>query len=392
MSDNLMPIFSDDGHVDEGTIHTWLDGAFDAAAASVVQTHVDACATCRAAVAEARGFIAGASRLTRALDVVPSKIVPSDDVTRVASRIVAAAAPVSAMAAAPATPRSPRPWYMQPMLRAAAALLVVVGGTTLVLRGGGVSTVAVVGEPVMDRADRVAPAASTSGTSAPAPSQVAEPSRPKSAARAKQDKRAVPTPTASPSAPPPSIASVPVTDVTRDATVEPKKNESAEKSGARPTVMNAVAALKADSRRDEVGSRDSSAVVIGRVLGGGNRPLRDALGANAATIQCWTLRSESPTGPQRIPVHLETPDLQSTKGLLVRLIGWPDSASRTSASAAIDANGEFSLVRVSGDRAVRLTLRRSGIEWRGSAMLAERATRNTFAVTLTPVNGAVCKP
>ena len=389
MSDKLMPIFSADGHVDEGTIHTWLDGAFDAAAASVVQTHVDACATCRAAVAEARGFIAGASRLTCALDVVPSKIVPSDNVARVASRIVAAAA---AMAAASATPRPPRPWYMQPMFRAAAALLVVVGGTTLVLRGGGVPTAAVVGEPVKDRADRVAPAGSTSATSAPAPSQVAEPSRPKSATRAKQDKRAVPTPTASPSAPPPSVASVPVTDVTHDATVDPKKNESAEKSGARPTAMNAVAALKAESRRDEVGSRDSSAVVIGRVLGSGNRLLRDAQGANAATIQCWTLRSESPTGPQRIPAHLETPMLQLASGLLVRLIGWPDSTSMTSASAAIDANGVFSLVRVSGDRAMSLTLRRSGIEWRGSAMLAERATRNTFAVTLTPVNAAVCKP
>ena len=90
-SDALVPSWTTDGHLDEGTIHTWLDGAFDAAQASVVAAHVDACAVCRESVAEARGFIAGASRMVRALDAVPSDVVPRADVERVASRIVAAA-------------------------------------------------------------------------------------------------------------------------------------------------------------------------------------------------------------------------------------------------------------------------------------------------------------
>ena len=56
------------GHLDEGTIHAWLDDALDAASAARVEAHVAECAHCSAAVAEARGLIAGASRIVRALD------------------------------------------------------------------------------------------------------------------------------------------------------------------------------------------------------------------------------------------------------------------------------------------------------------------------------------
>jgi hypothetical protein len=56
------------GHVDEGTIHAWLDDALDAERAARVASHVESCPECAAAVAEARGLIAGASRVVRALD------------------------------------------------------------------------------------------------------------------------------------------------------------------------------------------------------------------------------------------------------------------------------------------------------------------------------------
>src|SRR4051812_42313906 len=64
-------------HLDEGTIHAWLDGALDDAEASRAEAHVAECATCAAAVAEARGFIAGASRVLGALDHTPAHVVPS---------------------------------------------------------------------------------------------------------------------------------------------------------------------------------------------------------------------------------------------------------------------------------------------------------------------------
>lgn len=62
-------------HPDEGTIHAWLDGALDAASAASLEAHVATCDACSAAVAEARGLIAGASRVVRMLDETPAPLV-----------------------------------------------------------------------------------------------------------------------------------------------------------------------------------------------------------------------------------------------------------------------------------------------------------------------------
>ena len=58
-------------HLDEGTIHAWLDGALSADEAARVELHVGSCETCSDAVAEARGLIAASSRILTALDDVP---------------------------------------------------------------------------------------------------------------------------------------------------------------------------------------------------------------------------------------------------------------------------------------------------------------------------------
>lgn len=63
-------------HLGEGTIHAWLDGALDAAQSREIEAHVAGCAACSAAVAEARGLIAGASRILGALDDVPGGVIP----------------------------------------------------------------------------------------------------------------------------------------------------------------------------------------------------------------------------------------------------------------------------------------------------------------------------
>jgi anti-sigma factor RsiW len=94
-------------HPDEGTIHSWLDGALTAQESAEVDAHVQNCAECAAAVAEARGFIAGASRILTALDSVPSGVLPA------------------------ANRRKGRNW---PVWRAAAAIVVVALGSFVVLR------------------------------------------------------------------------------------------------------------------------------------------------------------------------------------------------------------------------------------------------------------------
>lgn len=100
-------------HPDEGTIHSWLDGALSADEAANVESHVASCHACAAAVAEARGFIAASSRILTALDDVPRGVVP----------------------AVPQKKRDLRVFW-----RAAAAMLVVAGGSLVVMREGGLDT------------------------------------------------------------------------------------------------------------------------------------------------------------------------------------------------------------------------------------------------------------
>ena len=96
-------------HPDEGTIHSWLDGALSSDDAARLEAHVKECPQCAAAVAEARGFMAAASRILTALDNAPRGVVP---------------------AAAPKKRVDPMLW------RVAATVLVVAAGTLVVFRSG----------------------------------------------------------------------------------------------------------------------------------------------------------------------------------------------------------------------------------------------------------------
>lgn len=66
-------------HLDEGTIHAWLDSALNDDEAAEAERHVTTCTECRARVAEARGLLAGASRILSALDDVPGGVVPAPE-------------------------------------------------------------------------------------------------------------------------------------------------------------------------------------------------------------------------------------------------------------------------------------------------------------------------
>lgn len=63
-------------HLEEGTIHAWLDGGLSTTEAREVEQHIATCAECSAMVAEARGLVAGASRIVSSLDVVPGNVIP----------------------------------------------------------------------------------------------------------------------------------------------------------------------------------------------------------------------------------------------------------------------------------------------------------------------------
>ena len=63
-------------HLDEGLIHAWLDNALSSEEAARVAAHAEGCSECAAAIAEARGMIAGASRIVSALDTARGGVAP----------------------------------------------------------------------------------------------------------------------------------------------------------------------------------------------------------------------------------------------------------------------------------------------------------------------------
>ena len=155
-------------HLDEGTIHAWLDGALDADEAARVEQHAAECAECAAAVAEARGLVAGASRILTALDGVPGGVVPK----------------TTAWGGAPSAKRTRSLWtslHLTPARAAAAAVIVLAAGTALVVHNApnaARSAIKLANLPVDSAVilqpaapmvvPHVAPDAATSQTSAPA--------------------------------------------------------------------------------------------------------------------------------------------------------------------------------------------------------------------------------
>jgi len=104
-------------HLDEGTIHAWIDGELSPEQVSEVEAHASTCPECAAMVAEARGLVAAATRILTALDDLPGGVIPS----------VPDIAPAQVVR---------RRWYQRTDLRAAAAVLFVAGASLLVLRRG----------------------------------------------------------------------------------------------------------------------------------------------------------------------------------------------------------------------------------------------------------------
>lgn len=146
-------------HIDEGTIHAWLDGALPAGEGARIEAHVASCAECAAAVAEARGLIAASSRILSALDDVPGGVIPVTVVTGesvvtastetptlpAAQGGAQAGTPISlssggaatAASARPASRAARRPWYRRPQWAAAAGISFLAVAATAVWQRSG---------------------------------------------------------------------------------------------------------------------------------------------------------------------------------------------------------------------------------------------------------------
>lgn len=73
-------------HLDEGLAHAWIDGARPSDESVRIESHVAECAECAALVADARGVVAGASRIVASLDVARGNVVPGKPVAGKSAR------------------------------------------------------------------------------------------------------------------------------------------------------------------------------------------------------------------------------------------------------------------------------------------------------------------
>jgi putative zinc finger protein len=120
-------------HLDEGTIHAWIDGALSPEETRAAEAHVASCAECQAAVAEARGLIAAASRILTALDDVPGGVLPAG-----AASPGGQGSSIDSLAAfRQRRDRGRRRWWFTGTRVAAAAVIVLAAGTYTVMRARG---------------------------------------------------------------------------------------------------------------------------------------------------------------------------------------------------------------------------------------------------------------
>ena len=111
-------------HLDEGTIHAWLDGALNEERARQAEEHAARCTQCAVAVADARGYIAASTRILSSLDDVPRGVVPKGSTARSAS--------LKASKGVVPGRRLYQPW----MLKVAASIVVVATTALLITRAG----------------------------------------------------------------------------------------------------------------------------------------------------------------------------------------------------------------------------------------------------------------
>ena len=175
-------------HLDEGTIHAWLDGALSPDESARVEAASNHCIECATLVAEARGLIAASSRILSSLDTVPAGVIPGSSGN------------VDQLAALRARHSSrKRNWWGDRRIVAAASIVFVAGLSTMVWRTAPESARNLVAE---QDAAAVQPIADSAGPAATAPTAGNDAASVAREAPARSDKAETMAP-ASPPAPTP---------------------------------------------------------------------------------------------------------------------------------------------------------------------------------------------
>lgn len=400
-------------HIEEGTIHAWLDDALASDEAARVEQHVRECAVCSAAVAEARGLIAASTRILSALDDVPGGVVPrrvEDDGTPMLARAPVKAVEVAAEQAkgAGAAPvRRRRPWWQRPQFAAAAGIAFVAVALSVVWQRSPQRTVSDFARESASEPSAAPPTdAPTSAAPAPAadvlpnaspeatPNAVAGAAAAKGVApAAERESKEVARPLAdiaSSNAPPPPSASRAAAPAAPSVTsqkaappVAPSPAVVAQQAPADSLAARRKLSLNADNitRAEQArvrGERDvqlQAVVTTGASVAMEGR--RDFMSA-AGIVGCYRLQRRVPALDAGVP---ELVELQGTeRGVLdgevlrvARLIG-VDHTSGTEWRWSLSDRGDVSLVRVQGAAYARFPLALRVAAQTGETSIATRVT------------------
>jgi hypothetical protein len=375
-------------HPDEGTIHAWLDGALSPEEGRAIEEHAAECASCAAAIAEARGLIAGSSRILSALDAVPGGVLPAADTfDALGSEQVKRVRPA---------------WWRSVPLRAAAAIVLVGSVSWLATRSNvqrdvttasdiaadtfyerdtiAVSTTASV-PSIMDRASAGRPSASTQtqkprGFEAPRPKPVppAAPSRREEANIVAQSAPAVDAPVAQVGGAMPSAASAgsgsalgamqqKSTMLDRDSVVARRASDEQRLVTASTAKMRAPMAAM-------------SAPIAARLM-----PGSDAL---QRLTGCYSLELAPPSAasllPARIELREERADTNEPAAMLARpAVGEPPFSRTTRATWKTLGEHAVELTVIDGARSVTTTLTLAGDSVSGWARASENGTQTSVS-------------
>lgn len=397
-------------HIEEGTIHAWLDDALASDEAARVEQHVRECTECAAAVAEARGLIAASTRILSALDDVPAGVVPrrvegAGAVGPAAAVVKAADVSAEQANGAGAGPvRRHRPWWQRPQYAAAAGIAFVAVALSVVWQRSPQRTVSdfareAASEPAAAPVVAPSPAPATDAPASVASAPSADvPSRPLAdgarAKRAAANEALAEASTRTRSGADLASSNAPTSPAARAAeAVGPpvtaqKAAPPAPAAVAQPSPTDSLAArrklaLNADNitRAEQARVRGERDVQLQAVVTTGAsvamEARRDFMSA-AGIVGCYRLQRRVPALDAGVPelIELQGTERGAFEGdvlRVARLIG-VDPTSDTEWRWSLSPRGDVSLVRVQGAAYARFPLALRVAAQTGETSIATRVT------------------
>ena len=291
-------------HLDAGTVHAWIDeaGGLDSAESARIERHIAECRQCAAMVAEARGLVAGASRIVSSLDVVRAGVIPKS------------VTPAAASAArSRATLRDK--FRVPPLVAALAATLLVAVASTLTVRYSArgkeraqmrsVASETVVARAAVPFAARPVATASTRAKP-PAPSS-RTPSAPSVAASSKTALKKTRHEVAN--ALPSAVAQTSLGPVASPGAVSAAAGAAAPPRAQEPRLDTAAVRAMRDSAPRNRLSADRRVMRLEQVVTADARADRGPRAIDRAYLGCYSLEGDLPDWARGLPARFDLDEL-----------------------------------------------------------------------------------